>query len=188
MKAVVLLSGGVDSMVTACLAGPDPFCLGINYGQPHLIELGHAKRFAAQRGWKYREARVSMGASGLITDASAPVVVGRNAALLSVAVTWAGEVGADSVHIGCNAADAALFPDCRPKFVAAFSEMSEATYGVRVVAPLLNLSKAEVVQTAIYQGISLDDPWTCYAPHKGEPCGDCLACETFAAAVAEVDP
>ena len=177
---VVLLSGGLDS-ATALAGYKDrvALALGINYGQPHIIELKYAERIAKHYEVDYAEIRAPE-----LRKADDVVFEGRNALLLSIGTCCALAVRARGVVIGCNWNDWERFPDCRPEFIDRISNALNYAYGVSVVAPFLRMSKAEVAARARELGAPIEQTWSCYQPHDGEPCGKCLACETRAKALA----
>lgn len=177
---VVLLSGGLDS-ATALAGRKDrvALALGIDYGQPHIIELKYAERIAKHYEVDYAEIRAPE-----LRKADDVVFEGRNALLLSIGACCALAVRARGVVIGCNANDWERFPDCRPEFIKHISNALDYAYGVHVTAPFLRLSKAQVVQGARNIGLPIEQTWSCYQPQGEEPCGKCLACETRAKALA----
>lgn len=200
--AVVLLSGGLDSMVTAALARERGFrllALTIDYNQRHRIELDAAARIAAALGAERHIVLPldlsSFGGSAL-TDAIAvpkdgvgegiPVtyVPARNTIFLSLALGWAEAAGARDLFLGINALDYSGYPDCRPAFVEAFAHMAAlatkaGVEGERftIQAPLLHLSKAEIAAEADRLGLDAGMSWSCYDPAPGElHCGLCDSC------------
>lgn len=212
-RAVVLLSGGLDSATSLAIArdqGYDCHCLSLDYGQRHRAELGAAKRIAQHLG--AREHRTlgldlaSFGGSAL-TDSTIAVpmnevqagipltyVPARNTIMLSLALAWAEVLDSRDIFIGVNAVDYSGYPDCRPEFVAAFEHMANlatkaAIEGARVHihAPLVNLSKADIIRCGIELGLDYALTISCYqADERGRACGGCDACrlrrEGFAAA------
>ena len=190
MKALVLLSGGLDSTVVAKMLldrGELVACLMVDYGQPHARwELPRAVDFCAKYGIRALHAqipipgmdamRIGSGAAG------ARVVPGRNLLLTSVAVSHALTVGADTVALGCNADDNRDYPDCRASFLTALNATTRA-YGVQVVAPLMGYTKRQVVSEAARVGVDLDETWSCYEPVGPAPCGTCNACRLRDAAM-----
>lgn len=183
-NVVVLFSGGIDSTVCAEMArksGALYSVLHVTYGQANA-----EMEMIATGGWcrGHRLMRpiavLPIAAQELNTGVGAPgprVVPGRNMALISVAVNYAASHGCDDVWIGCNADDAADYPDCREEFIRSVSALAEATAGVHVSAPLLGKTKAEVVELARTLRIDLAGTWSCYqGKPNGEPCGTCAAC------------
>lgn len=188
-KSVVLLSGGIDSLVVAAhehRAGHLTACLFVHYGQP----AGAPEHEAAKQwcnAWHIPFYRLDIGLHGLsamtaLTGAPGPrVVPGRNLVLLAHACNLAATIGAGRVLYGATAADDEGYPDCRPAFVAAADRAARAC-GVAIEAPLINLSKAAVLAEAKRLGLNLDAAWSCYTPiwqeslRKWVPCGTCDSC------------
>ncbi len=216
--AVVLLSGGLDSMVSAGLAkaaGYRLFALTIDYNQRHRIELEAAQRIATALG---AERHVTMpidltrfGGSALTdstiavpkggVEAGIPVtyVPARNTIFLSLALGWAESIGAHDLVLGINALDYSGYPDCRPGFVRAFETMArEATkagsegQNFTVHAPLIDMTKADIARAAHDLGLDAGLSWSCYDPTPaGKPCGLCDSCRLRAKGFEEaglVDP
>ena len=201
-KAVVLLSGGLDSITALALAqeqGFDCYALSLDYGQRHNAELAAAQRLADAAG--VREHKViqlglgDVGGSALTDNAidvpdhattGIPVtyVPARNTVFLSLALGWAEVLGAWDLFIGVNAVDYSGYPDCRPEFIAAFERLANlATRGgveggkFTVRAPLINLSKADIIREGIRLGIDYANTVSCYsADSGGRGCGVCDAC------------
>lgn len=205
--AVVLLSGGMDSATTLAMAVRDGFeahALTVAYGQRHGIEIERAGEIAKAMGAaSHRVAAVDLSVPGgsSLTDPSLPVprarsdgeiaagipstyVPARNTVFLSLALSWAETLGARDLYIGVNAVDFSGYPDCRPGFLEAFENLARigTRAGVegekiRVHAPLLNLSKAQIVQRAVELGVDLARTVSCYDPSpEGKPCRQCDAC------------
>jgi 7-cyano-7-deazaguanine synthase len=202
MRAVVLLSGGLDSATALAIArdaGYDCFALSCHYGQRHAAELAAARRIAAAQGAvEHRELAIPLGDFGgsALTDPSIAVpeqggegipltyVPARNTVLLSLALAWAEVLSADAIFIGVNAIDYSGYPDCRPEFVAAFQRVVELATRrtvegavIRLEAPLISLRKAELIRRGTALGV--DDALTvsCYrADSAGRACGHCDAC------------
>jgi 7-cyano-7-deazaguanine synthase len=210
--AIVLLSGGLDSMVAAGLAreaGYRVFALTIDYNQRHRVELQAATRVAAMvRAERHIVLPLDLsrfGGSALTDDAIAvpksgvepgiPVtyVPARNTIFLSVALGWAEAVGASDLFIGINALDYSGYPDCRPAFVSAFEAMArQATkagtegVGFTVHAPLVSMTKADIAREAVRLGLDAGQSWSCYdPPADGHPCGRCDSCVLRAKGFAE---
>ena len=202
-RAVVLLSGGLDS--TTCLAiakseGFVPYALSVAYGQRHDAELAAAERIARTLGAReHRVAHVDLGQFGgsALTDASLEVptegpqtgipityVPARNTVMLSLALGWAEVLGAQDIYIGVNSVDYSGYPDCRPDYIEAFERMGNlATRAgvegnrLQIHAPLMRLSKAEIVQRGVALGIDYGITVSCYkADAIGRACGQCEAC------------
>ncbi|WP_141054793.1 7-cyano-7-deazaguanine synthase QueC [Tepidiphilus succinatimandens] len=211
-NAVVLLSGGLDSSTVLAIAraeGYRPYALSVAYGQRHDAELAAAARVARALGAvEHRVARVDLGVFGgsALTDEAIAVpetptegvpvtyVPARNTVLLSVALAWAEVLGAHDLFIGVNAVDYSGYPDCRPEFIAAFEALANVATkaGVegarfRIHAPLIHLSKAEIIRRGRELGVDYALTVSCYqADEEGRACGRCDACrlraQGFAAA------
>ncbi|MGX5218662.1 7-cyano-7-deazaguanine synthase QueC [Pseudomonas segetis] len=211
-RAVILLSGGLDSATVVALAKAEGYAcytMSFDYGQRHRSELQAAERVAQQLG--VVEHKViglnlnGMGGSAL-TDSSIDVpeapsegipvtyVPARNTVFLSLALGWAEVLGARDIFIGVNAVDYSGYPDCRPEFVEAFERMANLATkagvegnGFRIQAPLQNMSKAQIVQAGVAHGVDYALTVSCYqADYQGRACGKCDSCrlrsEGFAAA------
>ena len=204
MKAVVLLSGGLDSYTAAAVAraeGCELFALTIRYGQTHVAELEAARRVAASLGVsRHVELDVNLaafGGSSLVgegtiptdraldaTDIPSTYVPARNTIFLSLALGWAEVVGAEAIVIGVNALDYSGYPDCRPEYIAAFERLATLATraGVegrpfRVHAPLQHLTKAEIIRRGAALGLDYGLTHSCYDPSPdGRPCGRCDSC------------
>ncbi len=205
MKAVVLLSGGADSATCLAIArakGREVFALSFRYGQRHRVELRFARRLARRFGCAaHRTLKVDLPASGASALTSPKISVprragargtipvtyvpGRNAIFLAHALSWAEAVGAFEIWIGANVVDYSGYPDCRPEFLRAFERMAnlatkagvEKSGRFRIVAPLLKMTKLQILQLGVSLG--LDYAWTfsCYDPSaEGSPCGKCDSC------------
>jgi 7-cyano-7-deazaguanine synthase len=212
VRAVVLLSGGLDSATTLAIArsrGFDCHTLSCHYGQRHEAELAAARRVAAALGAvEHRELAIPLGEFGgsALTDktiavpeqggAGIPVtyVPARNTVLLGFALAWAEVLAADAIFIGVNAIDYSGYPDCRPEFIAAFQRVVELATrrtvegrAIRIEAPLIGLGKAEIIRRGVDLGVDYAMTVSCYqADSAGRACGRCDACrlrrEGFAAA------
>ena len=216
--AVVLLSGGLDSATVLAQARADGFachCLSIDYGQRHGAELQAATRVATALGAQaHRVLTLDMGQFGgsALTDRAIPVPTGglqpgipatyvpaRNTVMLSLALAWAEVLGARDIFVGVNAVDYSGYPDCRPEFIAAFEALANlATKAgvegrrIRIRAPLVSLSKAQIIALGVRLGVDYGLTVSCYqADAGGRACGACDSCrlrrEGFAAAGME-DP
>jgi 7-cyano-7-deazaguanine synthase len=202
-RAVVLLSGGLDSATTLafCLhEGFQAYALSFEYGQRHQIEIQAAKRVAESLGASdHRIARIDLRAFGgsALTD-SIPVpknqlgkshipityVPARNTIFLSYALAWCEVLGAVDIFFGANAIDYSGYPDCRPEFVNAFEEMANlgtkaGVEGARfqVHAPLISMSKGEIIRKGIELGVDYSLTHSCYDPAaKSLACGRCDSC------------
>ncbi|WP_294291839.1 7-cyano-7-deazaguanine synthase QueC [uncultured Sphingomonas sp.] len=200
--AVALISGGLDSMVSAARAREDGhrlFALSIDYNQRHQVELAAARRIAASLGAERHVVLPldlsAFGGSALTADIDVPkdgvgegipvtYVPARNTIFLSLALGWAEAVGARDLYIGVNALDYSGYPDCRPEFIAAFEQLAElatkagvegAPFQIR--APLQNMTKAEIVVEAARLGLDAGMSWSCYDPAPGGVhCGLCDSC------------
>jgi 7-cyano-7-deazaguanine synthase len=212
--AVVLLSGGLDSYTAAAVArrdGFDVYALSIRYGQRHARELESARAVAAALGVvKHLELDLDLsriGGSALTTDIPVPkdrpidpsqipvtYVPARNTIFLSLALGWAEVLGASDIFIGVNALDYSGYPDCRPEFIAAFERLARLATragvegrSLKIHAPLIALSKAEIIRLGLSLGLDYGKTHSCYDPlPDGRPCRRCESCrlraEGFAAA------
>jgi 7-cyano-7-deazaguanine synthase len=200
-RAVVLVSGGMDSAVTLALAREQGFAchaLSVDYGQRHLSELAAAARVSHLIGAiEHKIVHVdlrSIGGSALTADIDVPdagsagipvtYVPARNTIMLSVALGWAEVLGADDIWCGVNAVDYSGYPDCRPEFIAAFESLANLAtkagvegHRLRVHAPLIRLSKADIVREGARLGVDFAATVSCYrADAQGRACGVCDAC------------
>jgi 7-cyano-7-deazaguanine synthase len=206
-KAVVLLSGGLDSATVLAMAraeGLECHALTLDYGQRHRAELDAARRVATALGAaSHRIVVLDLAAFGgsALTDtriavpeapsAGIPVtyVPARNTVLLSLALAWAEALGAGSIHVGANAVDYSGYPDCRPEYLAAFQALADLAtkagiegHGPRIRAPIVDLGKADIIRTGIALGVDFGITVTCYQPDDaGRACGRCDACRLRAA-------
>ncbi len=204
VRAVVLLSGGIDSVTALAIAraeGRRCACLSFDYGQRHRSELEAAARIAeAMRVEEHRVVRLDLRAIGgsALTDSIAvpaareergggiPVtyVPARNLTFLSVALGYAEVVGAAEIYIGVNAVDYSGYPDCRPEFIEAFERAAAlgtragtTGRGVRIRAPLIELTKAEIIRRGVGLGVDYSLTRSCYDPDSGgAACGRCESC------------
>lgn len=202
-KAVVLYSGGLDS--TTCMAiardaGFEPYALSFSYGQRHAIELEKARHYAPLVGAKEHmvvdiDLR-KMGGSALTSDIAVPrdgadtqqipvtYVPARNTIFLSFALGWAEVLGAQDIYIGVNTVDYSGYPDCRPEFIAAFQTLADLATraGVegtpyRIHAPLIQLTKAQIITRGLSLGVDYRQTHSCYDPDtEGRACGHCDSC------------
>ncbi|ATS22155.1 7-cyano-7-deazaguanine synthase [Xanthomonas phaseoli pv. phaseoli] len=209
-KAVVLLSGGMDSAAVIALAQEQGFAvyaLSVRYGQRHTSELDAAARVAAAQGviaHKVVDVDLrSIGGSALTDDIDVPdaggdgipvtYVPARNTIMLSLALGWAEVIGANDLFCGVNAVDYSGYPDCRPEFVRAFEVLANLATkagvegaGLRVHAPLQFLSKADIVREGVRLGVDFGLTVSCYrADADGRACGHCDACRLRAAGFAD---
>jgi 7-cyano-7-deazaguanine synthase len=201
-RAVVLLSGGLDSATTLAIARADGLvchALSLDYGQRHHAELEAARLVALQLGAaEHRVMRLDMGPFGgsALTDASIAVpeiasegipvtyVPARNTIMLALALGWAEVLDAEAIYIGVNALDYSGYPDCRPDYVAAFQQLANlatkrAVNGapIDIRAPLINLTKAQIVRLGLRLGVDYRATVSCYqADSEGRACGRCDSC------------
>jgi 7-cyano-7-deazaguanine synthase len=201
-KAVVLLSGGLDSATTLAMAKDANYechALSVRYGQRHTAELDAAARQAEALGAaSHRTMSVDFGGIGgsALTDPALDVpetpqegipvtyVPARNTVFLSLALGLAEVIGADGIWIGVNAVDYSGYPDCRPAFIMAFQELANVATkaavegkAVRIQTPLIELSKAEIIRRGIELGVDYSLTVSCYqADDEGRACGVCDAC------------
>jgi 7-cyano-7-deazaguanine synthase len=209
-KAVVLLSGGLDSatiLAQARAAGFACYSVSFDYGQRHRAELQAAERVARQLGVIEHKV-IGLNLNGIggsaLTDSSIAVPEGptegipvtyvpaRNTVFLSLALGWAEVLGAHDIFIGVNAVDYSGYPDCRPEFIAAFERVANLATregvegsGFRIQAPLQNLSKAQIVQIGMQRGVDYGLTVSCYqADGDGRACGRCDSCRLRAAGFA----
>ncbi len=206
-RAVCLLSGGLDSTTCLAIArnqGLACYCLAFDYGQRHAIELEAARRVARSlSAEEFRIIKIDLRAFGgsALTDAidvpkdrsevetakDIPVtyVPARNTIFLSFALAYAEVTGADRIFIGVNALDYSGYPDCRPEFIRAFETLAnlatkaavEGTSTLKIEAPLLHMTKADIVRKAVELGVDLSLTHSCYDPDlSGKPCGRCDSC------------
>jgi len=183
MKAIVPLSGGIDSaVVLAGCIGSDFECatVAFDYGQPHRIELQYAARLAEHYGVPHEVVKLQT-----IPLVSEVVFAGRNLVFASIAIAMAHARGFDVVAFGCNESDWFEFPDCRPPFWAAI-EACAGAYGVTVKTPLIHNPKTDVIKLALKLRVPLELTWSCYQPQGKSPCRKCLACRTRDVAIAQV--
>jgi 7-cyano-7-deazaguanine synthase len=206
-KAVVLTSGGLDSTTALALAlsqGFECICLSFQYGQRHHVEIAAARRVAAAMNIARHEiipvdlGRV--GGSALTADIDIPTgrdletmaggipvtyVPARNTVFLSYALAWAEVLAAPDIFIGVNAVDYSGYPDCRPEYIAAYEKMAnlavrdavEGRIAIRIHAPLLHMSKADIIRTGIRLGVDYGLTHSCYNPSQdGLACGVCDSC------------
>ncbi|MDZ7830512.1 MAG: 7-cyano-7-deazaguanine synthase QueC [Desulfobacterales bacterium] len=206
-KAVVLVSGGLDSATVLAIAraqGRECYAMSFDYGQRHRLELDAARRISKNMDVKrHRVIQVDLagiGGSALTADISVPkhrsdaelekgipitYVPARNTIFLSYGLAWAEVIGAADIFIGVNAVDYSGYPDCRPEFIKAFEQMAnlatkaavEDGQPVRIQAPLLYLSKAQIIQRGASLGVDYSLTHSCYDPTpEGLACGNCDSC------------
>ncbi|MGH7231328.1 MAG: 7-cyano-7-deazaguanine synthase QueC [Nitrospiraceae bacterium] len=205
MKAVVLASGGLDSTVAAAVAkrdGGELYVLTIAYGQRHRIEVERAAQVAKALGAaEHLVMEVDLrpiGGSALTGDHEVPkdrsgaeraagipttYVPGRNTIFLALALAYAERIGASQIYIGANVVDYSGYPDCRPDYLAAFEQVARlgtragvSGHGVEIQAPLLRLSKAEIIRLGASLGVPFHLTHSCYDPVDEAACGRCDSC------------
>ncbi|MGE0385700.1 MAG: 7-cyano-7-deazaguanine synthase QueC [Gammaproteobacteria bacterium] len=210
-RAVVLMSGGLDSSTCLAIARERGFAchaLSCDYGQRHRAELDAAARMAGLLGAAgHRTVRIDLAplAPSALTDASIAVpeapsagipvtyVPARNTVLLAFALAWAETLGARAIFIGVNAVDYSGYPDCRPEFVAAFERLANLATkagvqgeAIRVHAPLVSMSKADIIREGTRLGVDYAQTVSCYqADAQGRACRRCDACRLRAQGFAE---
>ena len=206
LKAVVLLSGGIDSTTTLAIAkeeGFDLFALSFQYGQRHKIELEAAQRIAnffhvAKHVVVDMDLRL-FGGSALTDNLKIPknrttaemggdipvtYVPARNTIFLSFALAWAEVLGSEDIFIGVNALDYSGYPDCRPEYIEAFTRVANLGtragiegQGFEIHTPLISMTKAEIIQRGLELGVDYSLTHSCYDPSpEGKPCGSCDSC------------
>lgn len=207
-RAVVLVSGGLDSATTLAIAreaGFECYALSFSYGQTHTVEIAAARRVCEGLGVARHELidlnLAQLGGSALTGQGAVPkgreleemshgipvtYVPARNTVFLSIALGWAEVLGASDIFVGVNAVDYSGYPDCRPEYIAAFEQLAnlatkagvEGTARFRIHAPLIQLTKAEIIRRGLELGV--DYRWThsCYDPlPDGAPCRQCDSCQ-----------
>jgi len=206
-KAIVLSSGGIDSTTAMAMArqeGYEIYSLSFRYGQRHALELDAAQRVAKALGAKEHLVidmdLTGIGGSALTDDLDVPkartdeemkkgipvtYVPGRNTIFLSYALAWAEVVGATDIFIGVNAIDYSGYPDCRPEYIEAFERLAnlatkagvEGQTPIRIRAPLMKMTKAQIIQEGMAMGVDYGITHSCYDPSvKGRACGYCDSC------------
>ena len=206
-RAVVLLSGGLDSTTALAVAqreGRTPYAMTFRYGQRHAIEVDAARRIAAASAVADHvivdiDLR-TFGGSALTADVEVPkdrpagamklgipitYVPARNTIFLSFALAWAEVLGAFDIYIGVNALDYSGYPDCRPEFIMAFERMANLAtraavdgHGPRIHTPLIDLSKADIIRLGLSLGVDYSLTTSCYDPAQdGSACGRCDSCK-----------
>jgi len=215
-NAVILLSGGLDSSTVLAIAkdeGFNPYALSFRYGQRHLVELESAQRVAAALGVaEHVIADIDLrrfGGSALTADLAVPkgrdpaamgegipitYVPARNTVFLSFALAWAEVLGAGDIFIGVNALDYSGYPDCRPEYIAAFERMAnlataagvQGRQRLKIHAPLIDLTKAQIIRRGLALGVDYGLTSSCYDPGAdGRPCGQCDSCQLRAKGFAQ---
>ena len=206
-RAVVLLSGGIDSTTTLAIAraeGCEAYALSFDYGQRHHIEIDSARRVADSLGAKeHRVAKIDLrvfGGSALTGDVTVPkkrseteisqgipvtYVPARNTIFLAYALAYAEVISAEDIFLGVNAIDYSGYPDCRPEFIEAFERVANLATKAGVEGrhfhfhtPLIKLSKADIIRKAVELGVDLSLTHSCYDPSReGLACGECDSCQ-----------
>jgi 7-cyano-7-deazaguanine synthase len=206
-KAVILLSGGLDSATTLAIAkseGFDVYALSFRYGQRHAVELEAAKKVAQLHHVK--EHKIididlrAFGGSALTDDIAVPksrsahdigqgipvtYVPARNTIFLSFAIAWAEVLGADDIFIGVNALDYSGYPDCRPEYIKAYEHMANLAtaagvsgkHALTIHTPIIAMNKAEIIRKGISLGVDYSATISCYDPVNSKPCGSCDSCQ-----------
>jgi 7-cyano-7-deazaguanine synthase len=215
--AVVLVSGGLDSATVLAIAreqGYEPYALSFRYGQRHSVELDAARRVASALGAaRHVMADIDLrafGGSALTEDIDVPkgrsaeemgdgipvtYVPARNTVFLSFALAWAETLGSSDVFIGVNALDYSGYPDCRPEYIAAFEQMAnlatkagvEGRQHLKIHAPLIAMTKAQIIDRGLALGVDYSLTHSCYDPDRdGRACGSCDSCLLRARGFAEL--
>jgi 7-cyano-7-deazaguanine synthase len=214
-KAVILLSGGLDSATTLAIAtsqGYDCYALSFRYGQRHAVELKSARKVAVSMG--VAEHKIididlrAFGGSALTDDIAVPksrtveeitksipitYVPARNTIFLSFALAWAEVLQACDIFIGVNALDYSGYPDCRPDFIEAYEKMANLAtaagvggQAIRIHTPIIAMNKAEIIREGLRRGVDYSLTMSCYDPTgEGKPCGHCDSCHLRAKGFAE---
>ena len=204
-KAVVLLSGGLDSATAMAIArseGFEVYAMSFRYGQRHAVELDCAAEQAERAALEHRVVEIDLrafGGSALTADIDVPkhesvtelteeipvtYVPARNTVFLSYALAWAEVLGANDIFVGVNALDYSGYPDCRPEFISAYEKMANlaTVAGVKgqkltIHTPLINLTKAETIKLGLELGVDYAKTTSCYDPAPdGRACGHCDSC------------
>jgi len=205
-KAVILLSGGLDSTTALAIArseGFEPYTISFRYGQRHEVELEAAKNVSQRSGAKGHTVidinLRQLGGSALTSDIDVPkgrdaeemagnipvtYVPARNTIFLSIALGWAEVLGASDIFIGVNALDYSGYPDCRPEFIEAFEKMANLGTkagvegkGFRIHTPLIRMTKGEIIKKGMELGVDYSLTHSCYDPTpEGLACGECDSC------------
>lgn len=201
-KAVILFSGGLDSTTCLAIAQKENYSchtLSFAYGQRHEIELENAKAIAQKMGVDHRIIRLDtqIFSGNLLTNKNAPLpafektnqiaptyVPARNTIFLAYALAYAENIDAAAIYIGVSAVDYSGYPDCRPEFIKAFQALADVATKktttqskIKIIAPLINLSKAETIKLGISLGVNYQDTVSCYqANEHGKACGHCDSC------------
>lgn len=201
-RAVVLLSGGLDSATVLAIAREQGYAchtLSFDYGQRHHAELQASERLSSRYGAiAHKVVRIDLGSIGgsALTDRDIAVpeqmqtgipvtyVPARNTIFLSIALGWAEVLGANAIFVGVNAIDYSGYPDCRPEYIAAFERMANLAtkaavegHALHIAAPLISMSKAEIIRRGVELGMDYSQTVSCYqADEQGRACGRCESC------------
>lgn len=194
-KAVILLSGGLDSatcLAIALEAGYDCHALSFSYGQRHDIELEKARAIAAKYkiphniikmpnfgGSALTDKNINVPKDGVGDDIPVTYVPARNTIFLSFALGYAEVIGATNIFIGVNALDYSGYPDCRPDYIEAFRKMANLgtkAGNFQIQTPLINLTKAQIIERGLGLGVDYSLTISCYDPKDGKACGTCDSC------------
>lgn len=211
-KAVILLSGGLDSATTAAIAikeGYQAIALSFRYGQKHYKELEAAKKIATALKIKKHfvvDVNLSLWGGSSLTDESQAIpqaglqsdiipstyVPGRNTVFIAIALSLAEAQNAEAIYLGINAVDYSGYPDCRPEYLQSYQQLANLSSKVgiegqapQLIAPLVKDSKADIVRRALKLNIPIADTWSCYQG-EAKPCGLCDSCRIRDRALAEV--
>lgn len=201
-KAVVLLSGGLDSSTTAAIAiseGYEVIALSFRYGQRHQRELEAAQKIVAKLNITEHfiiDVNLSQWGGSSLTDTSMAIpqdgiqsdvipstyVPGRNTVFIAIALSLAEAKNAEAIYLGINAVDYSGYPDCRPEYLKAYQQLANLASkvgiegnGIKLVAPLVKDSKVDIVRRALSLGVPIEDTWSCYQGEE-KPCGVCDSC------------
>lgn len=210
-RAVVLLSGGLDSSTTLAMAIRDGYtctALSFRYGQRHTVELERAAQIARHFNTDHRIIDINIGSFGgsALTDERIEVptggtedgvipptyVPGRNTVFIAVGLSLAEAIDAERIYLGINSVDYSGYPDCRPEYLAAFQTLADLAtkaglegHGAKLTAPLVSMTKTDIVNTALELGVPIELTWSCYQGGE-EPCGVCDSCRIRDKALIEV--
>ena len=202
-KAIVLSSGGIDSTTSMAIAKAENYelySLTLDYGQRHKIEIKSAKKVAdffcvkehkiiviglGEIGGSALTANIDIPTDSISMEIPVTYVPARNTIFLSIALAWAEVVGSNDIFIGANIVDYSGYPDCRPEYLKAFENLANLGTKagikgekIKIHAPLLKMSKAEIIKKGIELGIDYSITWSCYNPRTGsKACGKCDSCK-----------
>lgn len=205
-KAIILLSGGIDSTATLVYAikeGYECYAISFDYNQKHKIELEYAKKTAKKYNVKsHKIIKINLDIitqSALLSgnnevpkykdinelpnEIPVTYVPARNILFLSYALSWAESIKANNIFVGANKDDYQGYPDCRPDFYKKFEELAnigtsfvEKTEKIKILTPFINSTKEEIIIFGIENNIDFSETFTCYDPIDGKPCGKCYSC------------